>query len=97
MCLLVCFMRLCTYMFVLEGLDQLRHPTESHGEGKTGAAVAVGYLNTLVAKIALPVCVAIYFILTKDVRYEVSCIEGREGKKGKWIGVESLITFLSRG
>lgn len=84
---------------MLEGLNQLRHPTESHGEGKTGATVAVGYLNTFVAKIALPVCVATYFILTKDVRYQVSYIEGREGKKRKWIGMvkESLITFLSRG
>lgn len=63
---------LCAYLFVLEGLHQLRHPTERHGEGQMGAAVAVGDLDTLVAKIAFPVCVTPYVILTKDVRYKVS-------------------------
>lgn len=64
----------CAYLFLLEGLHQLRHPTESDGEGQTGAAIAVGHLDALVAKIALPVRVAAYVILTKDVRYEVSCV-----------------------
>lgn len=63
---------LCAYLFVLEGLHQLRHPTERHGECQMEAAVAVGDLNTLVAKIAFPVRVTTYFILTKDVRYKVS-------------------------
>lgn len=75
------FILLCTYLFLLEGLHQLRHPTESDGEGQTGAAVAVGHLNALIAKIALPVRVATYVILTEDVRYEVSYVRSREGKR----------------
>lgn len=63
---------LCAYLFVLEGLHQLRHPTERHGECQMGAAVAVRDLNTLVAEIAFPVCVTTYFILTENVRYKVS-------------------------
>lgn len=62
-------MCLCTYLFVLEGLHQLRHPTEGDGEGQMGAGVAVGYLNALVAKVSLPFCITTDFILTKDVRY----------------------------
>lgn len=63
---------------MLEGLHQLGHPTESHGEGQTGAAVAVGYLDALVGKVPLPVCITAQFILTKDVRDEVPYIEEKE-------------------
>lgn len=76
----VCCMCLYAYLFVLEGLHQLRYPTEGHGEGQMGASVAVRYLDTLVAKISLPLCVTTDFILAKDVRYQVSCIKAREGK-----------------
>lgn len=62
-------MSLGTYLFVLEGLHQLRHPTEGHGEGQVGAGVALGYLDTLVAKISLPFCVTADFVFTEDVRY----------------------------
>ena len=70
----VCFMcqkstPACTYMFVFEGLHQLRHPAEGHGEGQMWACVAVRHLDTLVAKIPLPFGVTTDFILTKDVRY----------------------------
>lgn len=54
---------------MLEGLHQLRHPAEGHGEGQMGAGVAVGYLDALVAKISLPLGVTADFILTKDVTY----------------------------
>lgn len=48
-----------------------------------GAAVAIGHLNALVAKVPLPFCVPADFILTKDVRYKVSYIKAdREGKGG---------------
>lgn len=89
------FMCMCTYLFVLKGLHQLRHPTESHGEGQMGASVAVGYLNAPVAKIPLPVDVTADFILTKDVTYQVSYIKGRQGQKGNWISAvrESHMTF----
>lgn len=63
---------------MLEGLHQLGHPTESHGEGQTRAAVAVGYLDTLVGKVPLPVRIMTQFILTKDVRDEVPCVEEKE-------------------
>lgn len=63
------FMRLCTYLFVLESLHQLWYPTEGHGEGQVGATVAIGHLNALVTKVPLPFCVPADFILTKDVRY----------------------------
>lgn len=75
------FMCLCPYLFVLEGLHQLRHATEGHGESKVGASVAVSYLNALVAKISLPFCVMTEFILAKDVRYKVSYVKVREGKR----------------
>lgn len=74
----VCFIHTCAHLFVLEGLHQLGHPTESHGEGQMGAAVAVGYLNVLVGKVPLPVRIMTQFILTKDVRDEVPYVEEKE-------------------
>lgn len=74
----VCFIHTSAHLFVLEGLHQLGHPTESHGEGQTGAAVAVGYLDALVGKVPLPVCIMAQFILTKDVRDEVPYVEEKE-------------------
>lgn len=56
-----------TYLFVLECLHQLRHPTEGHWEGQMWTGVALGYLHTLVAKISLPFGVTADFILTEDV------------------------------
>lgn len=85
------FMFLCTYLFLLEGLHQLGHLAEGNGEGRTGAAVAVGHLNTLVAKIALPVCVATYFILTKDVGYEVSYVKSKREREREWSGRRSRL------
>ena len=75
-------MCLCTYLFVLEGLHQLRHSTEGHGEGQMGAGVAFGDLNALVAKIPLPFNVMTDFILAKDVRYQAPCVKSRVGRQG---------------
>lgn len=61
---------------MLEGLHQLGHATESHGEGQAGAAVAGGHLHALVAEVPLPVCVAAYFVLAEDVRDEVPWVGG---------------------
>lgn len=80
----VCFMCLCAYLFVLECLDQLGHPTEGHGEGQMGASVAVRHLNALVAEVSLPLYVTADFVLSEDVRYQVSCVETSGGaEKGE--------------
>ena len=56
-----------TYLFVLEGLNQLGHATEGHGKGQMGASVAVRDLNALVAEIPFPLDVTADLILTEDV------------------------------
>lgn len=76
----------CAYLFVLEGLHQLQHPTEGQREGGTGPSVAVGHLHAAVAEVALPVRLAAEFILPKDVRNEVSYVKRTVVKNGKWGG-----------
>lgn len=68
-------MCVCAHLFVLEGLHQLGHAAESHGEGQTGAGVAGRHLHALVAEVPLPVCIATYFVLAEDVRDEVPYVE----------------------
>ena len=100
-CFRVSFLCPCAYLFVLEGLHQLRHPTEGHGEGQVGAGVAVGHLDALAAEIPLPLCVVADFILAKDVRYEVSCVKkperGERGQVGSVAERENHFTVLSSG
>lgn len=86
-------MSLCAYLFVLEGLDQFGHPTEGHGESQMGAGVAVRHLDALVAEVSLPLCITADFILSKDVRYQVSCVK----EKRKWIRVGREIHFSQQG
>lgn len=68
----------CAHLFVLEGLHQLGHAAESHGEAQTRAGVAGQHLHALVAEVPLPVCIATYFVLAEDVRDEVPYVEKRE-------------------
>lgn len=73
---------LSAYLFVLEGLHELQHPAEGQRKGGTGPAVAVWHLRAAIVEVSLPVCVAAYFILPKDVRYEVSCMRAKAEKRG---------------
>lgn len=74
------------YLFVLEGLHQLQHPTEGQREGGTGPPVAVRHLHAAVAEVPLPVRLAADLVLPEDVRYEVSFAERKTVRNEKWGG-----------